>query len=140
MNLKLLRYLIAQLSSVQSVDPLGRQGEHERRFSRDSLPVFSAGGPCEQFWHGQECLLFDVVHRAFPLPTTASPNLQDALRDAFVEAVVACDMLELCELPSLGLLTSILQGCNSVIILTFTGSCFQCVIRHQTIQIYQMGH
>ena len=27
-------------------------GVHEGRFSRDALPVFSAGGPCEQFWHG----------------------------------------------------------------------------------------
>ena len=29
------------------------------------------GGPCEQFWQGQGCPLFDVVHPAFPLLTTA---------------------------------------------------------------------
>ena len=45
---------------------------HEGRFSRGPLPVFSAGGPCEYLWHGQECPLFDVVHPAFALPTTAS--------------------------------------------------------------------
>ena len=46
--------------------------EHGRRFSRDPLPVLSAEGRCEKFWHGQGCSLFDVVHPAFPLPTKAS--------------------------------------------------------------------
>ena len=45
-------------------------GEHEVRFIRDPLPVFSAGGPCGRFWHGQGCPLFSVVQPAFPLPTT----------------------------------------------------------------------
>ena len=65
---------------------------HEERFSRYPLPVFSAGGPCDQFWHRQGCPLFDVVHPAFPLPTAASPTLQGAPKDGFGEAVVACDM------------------------------------------------
>ena len=43
--------------------------------SRGPLPVFSAGSPGQHFWHGQRCPLFDVVHLAFPLPTTASPAL-----------------------------------------------------------------
>ena len=73
-------------------------GGHEERFSRDPLPVFSAGGRCEQFWHVQRCPLFDVVHPAFPLPTTASPTL---LKNGFGEAVVACDMSEPCKFPSL---------------------------------------
>ena len=47
------------------------------------------------------CPLFDVVHPAFPLPTTASPALQDALKDGVGEAVDACDMPEPCEFPSL---------------------------------------
>ena len=67
-----------QISSVQFSSvlwPIGSSGEHEGRFSRDPPPVFSAGGPCEQFWYGQECPLFDVVHLAFPLPTTASSTL-----------------------------------------------------------------
>ena len=72
-------------TSVQSLDRLGRQGGgggvHDGRFGRDPLPVFSAGGPCEQFRHGQGCSLFVVVHPAFPLPTTASPTLQYALKD-----------------------------------------------------------
>ena len=63
---------------------------------------FSAGGPGEQFWHGQGRPLFDVVHPAFHLPTTASPTLQGALGDGFGEAVVAdvaCDMPEACTFP-----------------------------------------
>ena len=75
--------------------------EHGGRFSRDPLPVFSAGGPWEQFWHGQECSLFDAVHPAFPLPTTASSTLRGALKDGFKEAVVVCDMPEPCKFPSL---------------------------------------
>ena len=41
-----------------------------------------------KFWHGQGCPLFDVVHPAFPLLTTASPNPQGALKDGFGEAVM----------------------------------------------------
>ena len=44
---------------------------------------------------GQGHPLFDVVHPAFSLPTTASPVLQGDLRDVFGEAVVACDTPEL---------------------------------------------
>ena len=55
---------------------------------------FFAGDPCEQFWRGLGCPLFDVVHPAFPLPTTTSPTLQGPLKDGFGEAVVACDMPE----------------------------------------------
>ena len=50
---------------------------------------FSAVGTCEQLLHGQEYPLFDVVHPAFPLPTTALPTFQGALKDGFGEAVVA---------------------------------------------------
>ena len=48
----------------------------------------------------QGCPLFDLMHPAFPLPTTASPTLQGALKDGFGEAVVACDMPEPCKFPS----------------------------------------
>ena len=48
-------------------------GGHEGRFSRNPIPVFSAGDPYEQFWHGQGCLLFDVVHQAFPLRSRSCP-------------------------------------------------------------------
>ena len=58
---------------------------------------FLAGGPCEQLCHRHGCPLFDVVHPAFPLPTTASPTLQGALKNGFKEAVVACDMPESCK-------------------------------------------
>ena len=56
--------------------------------------MFFAGGPCEQLWHGQGCPHFDIVLPPFPLPTTASPALQGALKDGFGEAVMACDMPE----------------------------------------------
>ena len=52
-----------------------------------------------QFWHGQECSLFDVIRPACPLPTTALPNFQGALKDGFGEAVVACYMCEPCKFP-----------------------------------------
>ena len=87
------------ISSIQSLD---RLGGHDRRFSRDPLPVFSAGGPCEQFWQGQICPLFDVVHPAFPLLTTMSLTLQGALKDGFGKAVMACDMTKPCKLLFLG--------------------------------------
>ena len=62
---------------------------------------FFAGGPCEQFWHGQGRPLFDVVHPAFPLLITALPALQGALKDGFGEAAVARDMPEPYRFPSL---------------------------------------
>ena len=88
-----------QFSSVPR--PIGSSRGHEGRFNRDPLPVFSAGGLCKQFWHGQECPLFDVAHPAFPLPTTASPTLKGALKDGFGQAVVACDMPEPYKFPPL---------------------------------------
>ena len=44
---------------------------------------------------------FDFAHPAFPLPTTASSTLQGALKDGCGEAVLACDMPEPLECPSL---------------------------------------
>ena len=88
---------MAKFSSVQSLDRLGHRGGHEGRFNKDPLPVISAGGPCEQFWHEQICPLCSFVHPAFPLPTTASSTLQGALKDCFGEAVVT---FEPCKFPS----------------------------------------
>ena len=45
--------------------------------------LFSADDHCEQFWLGQGCPLFDVIHPAFPLATMASLTLQGALNDGF---------------------------------------------------------
>ena len=59
--LRLKKSVAAQFSSVQSLDQLDHQAGHDGRFSRDPLPVFSAGGP-----------LFDVVYLAFPLLTTVA--------------------------------------------------------------------
>ena len=69
--------------------------------AENSIPLFPAGGHCEQFWHGQGCPLFDVVHPACSLPTITSPTLRGALKDCFGEAVVARDMPEPCKFPSL---------------------------------------
>ena len=59
--------------------PVGSSGD----LRDDSLEIlfrsFSSGDPCDQFWYGQGCPLLDAVHLAFPLPTKASPTLQDAL-------------------------------------------------------------
>ena len=74
-------------------------GGHEGQFSRDLLPVSSAGGPCAQFWHGQAHSLFYAVHPTVPLLTMALPTLQGALMDGFGEAVVAFDMPEPCWCP-----------------------------------------
>ena len=68
---------------------------------RSSSIFFSAGDPCEQFWHGHGCPLFDVVHPAFLLLITTSSTLQGDQRDGFGEAVVACDMSKSCKFLSL---------------------------------------
>ena len=84
---------------MQPVVDRGRKGGgHEGRFNRDPLQVFSAGGPCEQFWHGQGCPLYDAVHSAFPRPTTALPALQGALKDCFADCHGIFDMHEQCKL------------------------------------------
>ena len=62
---------------------------------------FFAGGPCEQFWHGQRYPLFGVVHPAFSLPTTMLSILRGALKNGSEEAIVACDVPEPCMCPSL---------------------------------------
>ena len=62
---------------------------------------FFAGENCDQFWHGQGSPLFDVVHPAVPLPTTASSTLRGALGVVLEEAVVVCDMPQPYEFPSL---------------------------------------
>ena len=55
--------------------PIGSSGGHEGWFSRDPLPVFSAEGPCEQFWHGQGCPLFDLSIQHFLFwPQHCSPS------------------------------------------------------------------
>ena len=98
-NLKTIRNHSVQFSLAPW--SIGSSGGHEERFRRDPLPVPFAGSPRELFGYGQGCPLFDVVHPAFPLLTTASPTRQGALKGGFEEAVVACDMPISCKLPSL---------------------------------------
>ena len=45
---------------------MGRRWGHEEQFSRDSLPIYSAGGPCEQFWHGRFVLSLRLSVQHFP--------------------------------------------------------------------------
>ena len=47
---------------------------------------------CGRLWHRQGCPLLDIVHPAFPLPTTVLPTLQGALKDGSGEAVAVYDM------------------------------------------------
>ena len=63
---------------------------------RSSSSLFCRRPPCEQFWHGQGCPLFDVVHSASPLLTTPSPSLQGTLKDGLAEALFACNMPDIC--------------------------------------------
>ena len=97
-------------SSVQSLDQLGRRGGLDRRFSRESLPAFSARGHCEQFRDV-------VVHSAFPLPTTAWLTFQ---------AVVACDMPELCKFQSLAATAKGSCGSTRKLLLLRTQSLVLC--------------
>ena len=92
---------LVQFSSVQSFERLGHRGDMRDDSAGILFQSFSAGGHREQFWLGQGCLLFDVVHPAFPLPTTASPTLQGDPKDGFGEAVLECDMPESIKFPSL---------------------------------------
>ena len=90
-------YQKTQFSSDECLDRLG----HRRDTRNDSREILfqsvSGRGHCERFWHGQGCPLFDVVHLAFPLPTTTSKATR---KDGFVEVLVARDMPEPCECPS----------------------------------------
>ena len=52
-----------------------------------SFPVFSAWSYRELFWHGQGRPLYDFVHPAFYLPTTASPTLQGFPEHDFVAKI-----------------------------------------------------
>ena len=72
-------------SLVQSLDRLGRRTD----MRDDSAEIlFSAGGPCEQFWHGQRCPLFYVDHPAFLLPTTTLPALTGAMKRTVLERLL----------------------------------------------------
>ena len=90
----MIKSFSVQFSSVPW--PTGSSGGQEGRFSRDPLPVFFCGRPfwAVLAWAGMSTL--DVVHPAFPLPTTVSTNLHFALKNGFGEVVLECDMPETC--------------------------------------------
>ena len=98
-----------QLRSAQS-------GGHDRRFSRDFLPLFSAGGCCEQFWHGQKCPLL-CCSSSISSADHSVTHLPKSTKDGSKEAVMACDMPELCEFPSL-------DSCPKRSLSTHKGPCF----------------
>ena len=66
---------------------------------RSSSSLFLQKAIVSSYSMGRECPLF--VYPAFPLPTIALSIHQGALKDAFGEAVLACDMPEPCKFPSL---------------------------------------
>ena len=95
-------YEVCAFSSIQfSPWMIRSSGVHEGWFSRNPLPVFSAGGHCEQFWHGQGMFILWYCSSSISSAYHGSPTLQSALKDGFGEAVVACDMPCPCEFPSL---------------------------------------
>ena len=88
------------LSSVQFLDQLC----HRRDMKDNSAEILSQSFLQEALvssWLGQGCPLFDDVHAASLLPTTASPTLQGAPKDGFGEVVVAYNMPESCKFLSL---------------------------------------
>ena len=70
----LFQMLQISISSVQSWDQLGRP---EGRFSKDPVAAFSAGGCCEQFWHGWRCpdITFSKKKSAFTTPNLHHSDL-----------------------------------------------------------------
>ena len=89
-NISFRRLCIVQIISVPW--PIGSSRRHRGTIQqRSSTSLFFAGGPCEQFRHGQGCQLFDVVHPTFLLSTTASSTLPGALKEGFGEAVMECE-------------------------------------------------
>ena len=74
-------HCVCSIRPVKSLDRLGRHGDMRDDSAEIFFQSFSVGSLCEQSWHGQGCPLFDVVHPAFPLPTTASPTLQGDLKE-----------------------------------------------------------
>ena len=70
-----------QFSLARPLDQMGRRGNIRDDSAEILFQSFFRRDPCEQFWHRHECPLFDVVYPAFPLPTTASPTIHDAVKD-----------------------------------------------------------
>ena len=60
-----------QFSPVQSIDHWGHRGDMRDDSAEILFQSFQRGGLHKQFWHGQGCPLFDVIHPAFPLPAMA---------------------------------------------------------------------
>ena len=93
---------MVQISSVQSLDQLGRRGVGVGGGGDDLAEIlvqsFLQEALVSSSDKGRDVHSIDV-HPAFPLPTTASPTLQGALKDGFREAVVTCDMPKPCEFP-----------------------------------------
>ena len=57
--------------------------------------------------HEQGCPLCDIVHQAFPLPTTASPTISGALKDGVFVVVVFCGAVVVCGMPLISKLPSL---------------------------------
>ena len=65
--LRLAYSFLSHIISLKSLNQSGHQGHMWDKSTKIPIPVFSFGGCCEQFWHGLEHPLFDVVHPAVPL-------------------------------------------------------------------------
>ena len=101
-HLLCIKLFVSCISLVQSLDRFVCRGDnYDRWFSRDPLLVVFCRRPLWAVLAWAEMLTLDVVHPAFPLPTTALPTLQGAMKECFEEVVVACDMPESCKFLSL---------------------------------------
>ena len=90
-------------SSFQSLDRLDRRRDTRVDSAEILFQSFLQKALVSNSGMGRNVhsLMLSIQHPCHPLPTTASPTLQGALKDGFREAVVACDMPEPCKCPSL---------------------------------------
>ena len=72
-----------QFSSLQSLDRWGRPGDMKDGSAKILFQSFLQEAIVSSSGIGKEVRFFYVVHPAFPLPATASPILQCALKNVF---------------------------------------------------------
>ena len=101
-----------QFSSVQSLDRMGHRGD----MKDDSAEIFLQSflqkalvSSSDMCWDVHS-LMLSIQH--FLCQTTVSASLQGGLKDAFGEAVMACDMPKPCMFQSLHSCQNPLVGCN----------------------------
>ena len=77
---------------ISSSTRLGRRGNMRDDSAEIVFQCFLQEALVGSSGLGQGSPLFNAVHPAFPLPTTAYPTLQGVMKDNSGEAVVACEI------------------------------------------------